>query len=297
MAAQEKLKRLLIMLEMMRPPGSTPHQMAKRLGPTVRTVQRYIKMLEEAGLGCDKDEAGRYYLFEPFDRGLTLHLTQEEAEFVSDLIAQTASENPLSISIQSKLFIRSHAGDRLKSQFKLNVPEVIRTLSEAMKLNRQVALDTYYSAYTGQKVVRVLEPLQFTENYRYLLAYEAKDNRVVNLKIDRITAVKILDLKCTQRPDIVKGVDVFHIAANDESHEVSVLLNALAYRLLLEEYPKTEKYLHETDDKDFPYRFIGTVYNFLPLGRFCLGLPGAIKVEYPESFREYLRKRIEEFTW
>lgn len=297
MAAQEKLKRLLIMLEMLRPPGSTPHQISRRTGTHVRTVQRYLNMFEEAGLGCDKDEAGRYYLFEPFNRGLNLHLTQEEAEFLSDLLEQAAPDNPLSSNIQSKLFIRSHAGNRVKNQFRINVPEVIQVLSDAMMLNRQVELDTYFSAFTGKKVVRILEPLDFTANYRYLLAYEAKDDRVVNLKIDRISAVKILDLKCTQKPGIVKGVDVFHIAANDESHEVSLLLNALAYRLLLEEYPQTEKYLHETDDKDFPYRFIGTVYNFLPLGRFCLGLPGAVKIESPASFKVYLRKRLEEFTW
>ncbi len=297
MAAQEKLKRLLLMMEMLRPPGSTLHQIAKQVGMTKRSAERYVHLFEEAGLGCDKDEAGRYYLFEPTFRSITVSLSHDEAVFLSDLIAQAAAENPLSPAIQTKLFLRSNAGSRVKNQFKINVPDVIQALSDAMSLNRQVELDTYFSAITGEKVVRILEPLDFTENYRYLLAYEAKDKRMVNLKIDRITSVKILDTTCTQKPGMIKGVDPFHIVANEEFHEVSILLNSLAYRLLIEEYPDTEKYITESDDPQFPFRFMATVYNFLPLGRFCLGLPGAVRIETPESFLDYLRTRMKAYDW
>ncbi|MFM9949681.1 MAG: helix-turn-helix transcriptional regulator [Saprospiraceae bacterium] len=297
MAAQEKLKRLLLMMEMLRPPGSTLHQIAKQVGMTKRSAERYVHLFGEVGLGCDKDDAGRYYLFEPTFRSITVSLSYDEAVFLSDLIAQAAPENPLSPVIQTKLFLRSNAGSRVKNQFKINVPDVIQALSDAMRYNRQVELDTYFSAITGQKVIRILEPLEFTENYRYLLAYEAKDKRVVNLKIDRITSVKILDTTCTQKPGHIKGVDAFHMAANEEFHEVSILLNSLAYRLLIEEYPDTEKHITESDDPQFPFRFAATVYNFLPLGRFCLGLPGAVRIEAPESFLEYLRTRMKAYDW
>jgi predicted DNA-binding transcriptional regulator YafY len=295
--AQEKMKRLLIMMRMMRPPGNTLHDIADELGLVKRSVERYVKMFEEAGFGCDKDEAGRYFMFEPHEGTTTLVLSQEDAEFLSDLIAQAAAVNPLAPAIQTKLFLRCHAGERVKNRFRINVPEVIQALTEAMKSNRQVELNTYYSAFTGKAVVRLLEPLKFTENYQYLLAYEAKDQRVVNLKIDRIKSVKILDALCTQKPSIVKGVDVFQIASNDESHEIAILLNPLAYRLLIEEYPATEPYIFESEDERFPFRFAATVYNFLPLGRFCLGLPGAVKVEENESFLDYLRKKMLDYTW
>lgn len=297
MAAQEKLKRLLLMMEMLRPPGNTLHQIARQVGISKRSAERYVNMFTEAGLACEKDEAGRYYLFEPLSRDLKLTLTQEEAEFLSDLMAQAAPDNPLSPVIQTKLFLRSHASGRVKNQYKINAPEVIKALSDAMKFNRQVELDTYFSAFTGKQTVRLLEPLDFTDNYRYLLAYEAKDKRVVNLKIDRITSVKILEIPCTQKPDIVKGVDPFHIAANEEFHQVSIRINALAWRLLIEEYSDTEKYIVDTGDAEFPFRFSAIVHNFLPLGRFCLGLPGAVHVEEPESFREYLRTRIKKYNW
>lgn len=297
MAAQEKMKRILIMMRMMRPPGHTLHEIADEVGLVKRSVERYVKMFEEAGFGCDKDEAGRYFLFEPHEGAVKLILSQEEAEFLSDLIAQVAVGNPIALTIQTKLFPRYYAGDRVKNRFRINVPEVIQTLIEAMKNNQQVELDTYYSAFTGKAVVRLLEPLRFTDNYQYLLAYEAKDNRVVNLKIDRIDNVKILNMRCTQKLSVVKGVDVFQIACNDEIHNVSLLLNSLAYRLLIEEYSATEPYISESGDEDFPFRFSTTVYNFLPLGRFCLGLPGSIIVEESESFRNYLRKKISDYSW
>lgn len=297
MTAQKKLRRLLLMLDMLQPPGSTLHEIADELQMSKRSAERYVNMLREAHFKCEKDEAGRYYLFEPARKGISLNLTDEEAEFLYELIERVSGANPIATTIRGKMYFRSSISKRAKNRFRLQVPEVIDALSRAMKAHRQVELDTYYSAVNGQPVVRRLEPMRFTENYQYLLAYEAKDNLMVNLKIDRINAVRILEERCTQRPDAVKGVDVFHMAANHEFHEVSLLLNSLAHRLLIEEYPATEQHISPSDDERFPFRFQATVHNFLPLGRFCLGLPGAIKVEAPDALIEYLRRKMKDYTW
>lgn len=297
MAEQEKLKRLLLLLDMLQPPGSTIHEIADELGVVKRTAQRYIRMVKEANFRCEKDEAGRNYLFEPLRKGISLKLTEEEADFLHELIVRISGSHPLALTIRGKMHFRQTMGKRAKNRFRIHVPELVEQLSQAMRENRQVELDTYYSAVTGQSVVRRLEPLQFTENYQYLLAYEPKDQLVVNVKIDRIHAVRILPESCTQKPEVVKGVDVFHIAANEERHAVSLLLNSLAYRLLLEEYPETESCMAESGDTRFPFRFQAVVYNFLPVGRFCLGLPGALVVEAPESLRAYLHRKVQDFTW
>ncbi len=297
MTAQEKLKRLLIMLDMLQPPGSTLHEIADELGVVKRTVERYMNTLKEAKFKWGKDEAGRYYLFEPARKGISLNLTDEEAGFLYELVAQTSGSHPLAMTIRGKLYFRSSIGKRAKNRFRLQVPQVIEALARAMREHRQVELDTYYSAISGQPVVRRLEPMRFTENYQYLLAYEAKDERMVNLKIDRINAVRILEERCTQRPDAVKGVDVFYIAANSEFHDVSLLLAPLAYRLLIEEYPDAEPHISPSGDEEFPFRFQATVHNLLPVGRFCLGLPGAIRVEAPDAFVDYLRSKMKDYTW
>ncbi len=297
MAAQEKLRRLLLMLDMLQPPGCTLHEIADELGMSKRSAERYIHMLKEARFKCEKDKAGRYYLFEPARKGVSLNLTEEEAEFLYELVERVSGANPMAVTIRSKMYFRASIGKRAKNRFRLQVPEVIDALSHAMRMHRQVELDTYYSAVSGQPVVRRLEPLRFTENYQYLLAYEAKDDLMVNLKIDRINAVRILDEPCTRRPDAIKGVDVFHMAANHEFHDVSLLLNSLAFRLLIEEYPAAEPCISPSDNERFPFRFQATVHNFLPLGRFCLGLPGAIVVEAPDALTEYLQEKMKHYTW
>jgi predicted DNA-binding transcriptional regulator YafY len=296
MAEQQKLKRLLLMLDMLQPPGSTLHEIADELGIVKRTAERYVHLLREANFHCEKDKLGRYYLFEPFRKGFTLNLNEEESAYLYDLLVQTAGQNPLSRSIRGKMIFRQTAHKRIKNRFRLHLPELIEKLAEAMRNNQQVEIESYYSAYAGQSTQRQLEPLKFTDNYMYLIAYEARVDRVVNLKMDRIQDVRILEIPRT-RPDIAGKVDVFYMAGNDESHEISLLLTSLAYRLLLEEYPETEPYLEESGDERYPFRFRATVYSFLPIGRFCLGLPGALLVERPEAFRIYLRKKMQDFTW
>ena len=110
-----------------------------------------------------------------------------------------------------------------------------------MKLNRQVEILQYYSASSGKiQKTRIVEPLSFSEKYKYLLAYEKGVDKFINLKLDRISKVNILEEKCTRKPEDIKGVDIFQIAGNNEIHKVELLLTPLAYRLLLEEHPSTE---------------------------------------------------------
>lgn len=293
MNAKTKFK----ILELLRPPGKTAKQIARSLGVSDRQVYRYFQDLHSENFDLEKDEAKRYFAFNSEPDKIPLTLLNEEAEFISDLLAQFGGGNPLSEKIQTKLFFRSGSGKNLKSDFRKNIPEVIRELSHAMKLNRQVRLETYFSASTGHWSERVIEPLDFSGDYRYLIAYEAAAQKFVNLKLDRIKKVVVLENACTQSPDNIAGVDVFQIAANNERHELNLRLNALAYRLLLEEYPAAEPFVSESGDPLFPYRFSGTVYNLLPVTRFCLGLPGAIVVDAPEALLAELHSKSKNYTW
>jgi predicted DNA-binding transcriptional regulator YafY len=50
MAAQPKLKRLLEMMELLRPPGISLHRFAAHFEVSKRTAERYVRLFEEAGL-------------------------------------------------------------------------------------------------------------------------------------------------------------------------------------------------------------------------------------------------------
>jgi len=297
MAPQPKFKRLLELIEYLQPPGRTKVQLARFLGNTTRTVERYFKTLEETGFQIEKDEGKRFFIFQAFKRDIQVTLSQQEAELISDTLTQNASRHPLNTIIQTKLFFRSQSAKLTKSEFRKFVPKVIQHLSDAMKLNRQVLVERYFSASTGKtQTTRKVSPLNFTDNYRYLIAYEEKEEKFINLKLDRIAKIEMLDAKCTKTPEDAK-TDVFQIAGNEEIHHVKLLLTPLAYRLLMEEHPATENFITKTNDKEYTHRLSTTVYNFLPIGRFCLGLPMDTKVESPPELRTYLLQKVKKNTW
>jgi hypothetical protein len=64
----------------------------------------------------------------------------------------------------------------------------------------------------------------------------------------------------------------------------------LAYNLLIEEFPLSEKYIKEADNQT--YILTTDVGNFIGVGRFVLGLPGEIEVVYPQAFKDYLNEKM-----
>jgi hypothetical protein len=62
----------------------------------------------------------------------------------------------------------------------------------------------------------------------------------------------------------------------------------LAYNLLIEEFPLSEKYLKQNDSN---YIFEGWVCNYSGVGRFILGLPGEIEVISPKELVKFLKEK------
>jgi hypothetical protein len=68
----------------------------------------------------------------------------------------------------------------------------------------------------------------------------------------------------------------------------------MAYNLLIEEYPLSEKYIAKKGDK---YIFDGFVCDFSGVGRFALGMMDQIEVIKPKSFKEFLNEKIKRKTF
>lgn len=289
---QLRLQRLLDMLE---PPGKTIAQISAALRISERSVYRYINSLETGGLyTIDKDPAGRYFKSAPYHKKVNLKITREEADYLSDLLNADASLcHPLNESLRKRLSgYHNPERDRFTGEV-MPVIRVIRELSQALKYHRKVRIEDYFSASEGSKSSRVITPLDFTDNYGYLLAWDDGKKMVNNLKIQRISAVTILDEKAEVKPDVIKGVDDFYMAAHKERHDLHILLSPLAFRLMREEYPRCAPNLSaDSQHADYPYAYRATVYNLLPIGRFCLGLPGQWKIIENQALKTYLRQRI-----
>lgn len=295
-ASVNKYKRLLKLVDLLQPPGKTKPYLAGSFGKSIRSIERDLNDLEEEGFCIEKDKAGRHFIFRTVGRDTTILLSHEESEFLNDLLNTAAAEHPLTIPLKTKLFYHAGLGRWTKNYIKRNVAEVIQNLTDAMKVNCKVQISEYYSASLGKRIFRELEPMMFSDNYRYLIAFEAGANKFVNLKMDRIAGVELLNDKCQRKPNAVK-LDVFHMAGNDESHKVKLLMTPLAARLMREEHPSTEHCFTDSGDEDFPFLFEATVHNYLPLGRHCMGLSGHVKVVGPDDFVLYLKSRMKDFLW
>lgn len=291
-----KYKRMFQMIDLLRHPGKTKQFLADRFMTSVRTIERDLVDLENEGYMVDKDDTGRHFVFRSIGKGTSVYITDEESEFLNDLLNKAAAEHPLTTPLKTKLFFHAGIGRWTQHYITRNVATVIQHLTDAMKMNCQVEIQDYYSASTGRHQLKQLEPLLFTANYKYLIGYEAATDKFVNLKMDRIQKVMLLEQQCTKSPDMVK-TDVFHMAGNGEYHEVELLLTALAARLLVEEHPATESLVKASGDADFPFVFRAVVHNFLTVGRFCMGLVGQVRVVGSDALRVYLDGKIKEFSW
>src|SRR5690606_30103566 len=109
-------------------------------------------------------------------------------------------------------------------------------------------------------------------------------------KASRIEEVEILDNDWQFKPKHQVGItDIFRMESF-EPIAVQLKLSLLAYNLIIEEFPLSEKYLKKKNDTH--YLLTTDVGNFIGVGRFVLGLPGEIEVVYPKIFKDYLNDKI-----
>ena len=296
---QQKLLRLFKMIWLMSPPrGKTINQLVDLLDVTDKTIYRYLSLLKETDFFQVVKKGKHHIVYDKIsEKGyLNIKFDYDELECISEALNHTFPERDISRGIQAKLF--QHLSFGLKSQSSVirHTPIIIRDLHKAMQNKLYVALD-YFSANGGTLVKRLVEPLDFTELHRYLIVYDPEAHvKITNLKTSRIQSVEILTKRCTQSPDSIKGIDVFDIACYEEQHTLILDMTPLAYRLMMEEYPRTESCFEPLNAEGvFKYRFTATVYNFLPIARFILGLPGQVKIIEPYALVEDIQKKMKNF--
>lgn len=284
---QQKILRVFKLIrQLSQPPYRTAPQLAKLLETTPRTVYRYIQLLEEIGYAIDKDERNRYYLIlnwgkrpeGPFERG--------ELYYLQELLTQGANQDPIAQGILAKLHSHGTLIPAADSLAQLYNYQNILQLTQAISGGWQVKLCDYQSASSKTVSDRVVEPVQFDENYTYLWAYDPKHQQQRQFKIERIGKVEILGEKISSER-LAEALDIFGFSG-DSWLPVHLKLSMYAGRLLLEEFPQSRVYL---DVQGQEYFFKAQVRDWRGIGRFILGLPGEVEVIEPEELRGYLWER------
>ncbi len=278
----------LIRLLLQKPPKTT-RQLAERLEKSPRTIQRYLKLLEELDYPIEHDFQSRYFLTDDFGKEIRSTFSAEEAQLLKDLLLQAAHAHPLQDRLLKKLFLHSDLYPLADSLLKAHTHQLIHELARAIEFRKQVILHNYHSVHGQTFSDRLVEPLAFTENYTLLTAYEPESGIEKIYKLERIEAVTRLDTNQTHRQESI-APDLFGMAG-PKKITVTLRLSHRAYRLMQEEHPLAKPLL---SSKDGHYYFEGTVQSVIGIGRFILGLCGEIQVLHPPELKEYLNERVKD---
>jgi predicted DNA-binding transcriptional regulator YafY len=296
MVAQQKLLRVFRLIRMLtQKGGKSIDELAMTLDITRRSVYRYLELLESIGYLIDKDLDGRYFLFIPVHEELPNQFLPEETDLLRQLIQAGAPNDIMRDGLLRKLYLNTDLLPMADHIHQAQAARVVQLLSEAITDRVQARLINYYSASRGTANDRLVEPLQFTDNFRMLVAYEVESQEIKHFKIDRIPDVELLGDKQSQH-QVPSGPDIFGMSGKKHI-DVELSLSPLAYRLLVEEFPATRPFVEEDPSLRLPFRFLGQIRSYVGIGRFILGLPGEIEVLGPKGLTSYLKKQNKKHIW
>ena len=234
---QNRILRVLQLISFLQksPPKSIRH-LATIVETTERTTYRYIDLIKSLGFVVEKDAHNKFFI-QKVEALLTSEFTNQETRFLKTLLAGVSKQNKLKEAILNKLCINDINSSEGKLILNAHISKLIETIDYAIENGYQICLKKYHSANSNTITDRIVEPIQFTENYTSLAAFEIKTKENKFFNIERITDVKILkkpivfqELHRYNRPD------VFGFGETNSKQEIDLNMSIKAYVILKQEY-------------------------------------------------------------
>ena len=243
MLNQHKILRVLQLITYLQ---ETPHksvdQLSNFLDTTERTIYRYLDLLRECGFDLHKDANQRFYIEK--EDGDGIHFTNEEAQFLKELVLTTGNKSKLKDSVLSKIYTGSELSMVAGHLINVKNGKIIERLTRAMMSKQQVQLKKYQSINTETISDRIIEPFGFTENYQTVMAYEPASEKNKTYNIDRIGSVEYLEQKFQNEDKHEQQVmDVFGFAYSGKKHLIELELSLKNFLLLKNDYPLTAPFV------------------------------------------------------
>lgn len=282
-----KVFHLIRLLDPLHP--KSVEQLMRLLDVSKSQVYRYLDLLRQLGYPIKTDNKHRKSI--QFVRTKHRNLENEELNFIQRLIQQhnSTKDRHLRESILQKLYKNLSLIPLVDALPGLHRNQILDLIRSAIDLNVCIIIKNYRSMSSGQRD-RFVEPLEVTEDARYLIAWEKEKQRQGQFKIDRIEAVDL-----TEEPicsgHIPSPMDLFGLTGEQWFH-VRLELSSLAHHLLLEEFPLSRFFVRSSGGRNI---FDGQVRNWKGIGRFVLGLPGEIEILHPPEFKDFIEKKIQKF--
>ena len=250
MLNQHKILRVLQLITYLQEaPHKSVQQLASFLDTTERTVYRYLDLLRECGFDLHKDAGQRFFIEKEGADGV--HFSQEEAQFLKELVLTTGKKSKLKDAVLSKIYMGSELPMVAAHLLNAKNGKIVDRLTKAMMDKEQVVLKKYQSINTETISDRIVEPFGFTENYQTVMAYEPASEKNKTYNIDRIGSVEYLNQKFQHEAKHEQQVmDVFGFAYNGQKYPVKLEMSMKEYLLLKAQYPLIAPFVKYESGKD-----------------------------------------------
>ena len=154
----------------------TIQELMGKLEISRRSIFRYLDSFKIAGFTMKKKGPNVHKLMtnkcRKIDLSQLIHLSEEEAYLLHNLMGALTSDCQVAINLENKLAALFDATSVTEIIGNKITGENIMRLREAMNAKKQVTLARYESGNTMSISDRLVEPIKFSSNYRDVDAYE-----------------------------------------------------------------------------------------------------------------------------
>ena len=273
----------------------TIQELMDRLETSRRSVFRYIDSLKVAGFTMKKKGTSVHKLLtnscHKIELSQLIHLSDEEAYLLHNLIGALTSDCQVAINLEKKLTALFDATSVTEIIGNKVAGENIMRLRQGIDEKKQVTLVGYESGNTMSISDRLVEPIKFSTNYTDVYAYEVATGITKVFKITRISQVEVslTDWQHEHQHGKIE-TDCFRMAGKEDI-PVTLKMTLKAKNLLIEEYPLSSKYISFDGEH---WWFKGNVKELAGVGRFTLGLADQITVTDTPVLKDYIRRFAQE---
>jgi predicted DNA-binding transcriptional regulator YafY len=233
-----------------------------------------MELLDELGFEVSKDENNKFSLkadqiVDPF--------TKEESHLIQEVLTVSVKNNPLVVSIKSKLPSLEESNILAKNIVNGHLSKLVSQINEAILNKTQIVIHKYQSANTESVTDRIVEPVGFTDNYLFLCAFEVESNQNKYFKVERMGSVEILDVKYLfESLHKLTKPDVFGFNDSGEKFNVKLKLSMRAQLWIKDDYPDTSTYLKDIGNGSWLLEV--EVFNMEPVNRILRSMPNDIQL-------------------
>lgn len=295
-----KVRRLLYILNELDQGEIWVSAIAEDLNVTVRTVQRDLRILEDAGFPFANTKKGAYCFVEGFSLQ-RMRVTAREAAILA-LMGDVAHSlggdfsdtfknlrgKVMEPSRGNPFFIKIAKGQAFKD------PELMKTLEEAINNRNHIVIKYENSPLSG----RTISPLKIAwfNGFWYLLAY-GKDETILKLRLDKIKSAKPLATHFSRPQKLEKILRDSASIWFEENRKIKVNLTVdgeVAQYFKKREYFPKQKIVKIAKD--------GSLTVECAVGRFEEVLPTILEwipyvvVQQPQELKDLVTNKINQYT-